>query len=115
MKTEAKPQPKKEKLGKLALLAAAGLFAGLANGLLRAGGGILVVFSLLRAFPEEISRRDAYATALCVMLPLSALSFFRYTLAGNPAISEFGAYLIPAILGGFAGGILLSRLKNRAL
>ncbi len=115
MKSHGIEKKKNERVGRILFLCATGLFAGFANGLLGAGGGILAAFGLLHEYSDELSRRDVYANALCVMLPLSALSFVRYTLAGNPAITEFGGYLLPAVLGGFLGGILLGRLKSSVL
>ena len=92
-----------------------GSLAGLCNGLLGAGGGILAVFGLLRSSEEELAPRDVYANALCVMLPLSLVSCLRYASAGNLSVEEFRPYLIPAIIGGIVGAILLGRLKNAAL
>ena len=93
-------------------LCAAGLLAGFVNGLLGAGGGIPVVFALSGLFGEECDRRELYANALCVMLPISAVSCLRYALAGNLQTEGFGVYVLPAILGGVAGGILLGRFRG---
>ena len=97
-------------------LATAGLLAGFANGLLGAGGGIIAVFAfahLLRGCEHE--RRDLYANALCVMLPISALSCVRYAMAGRLVTEGFGIYALPAILGGLLGALLLGRLGASAL
>ena len=109
-------QKEKESLTRVARLTFIGLLAGLANGLLGAGGGILAVFGLLREHPKELSPKDAYASALTVMLPLSLLSFLRYLQAGSlsdtPSLTP---YLLPALAGGAAGALLLGRLGNRSL
>jgi len=97
-------------------VAAAGLLAGIANGLLGAGGGIVAVFAFsyfLRS--GEYERRDLYANALCVMLPISAVSCIRYALAGHLVSEGFGVYALPAVLGGLLGGILLGRLRASLL
>ena len=92
-------------------LATAGFLAGFANGLLGAGGGIIAVFALAYVLRgEELERRDLYANALCVMLPISAVSCVRYAIAGNLVTEGFGVYALPAILGGVVGGVLLGRL-----
>ena len=102
--------------GSWLLLIAAGVAAGFLNGLLGAGGGILVVFFLSWLLSDILTdRRDLYANALCVMLPISAISCFRYARAGNMPLDGFGVYALPAILGGFLGGILLGRLRATIL
>lgn len=90
-----------------------GLLAGFVNGLLGAGGGIPVVFALSAILREELSdRRELYANALCVMLPISAVSCVRYALAGNLRTDGFGVYVLPALLGGLVGGVLLGKIRG---
>lgn len=97
-------------------LAVAGLLAGFANGLLGAGGGIIAVFAFAHLLHgRAVERRDLYANALCVMLPISALSCVRYALAGHLVTEGFGIYALPAILGGLLGALLLGRLGASAL
>lgn len=97
-------------------VAGAGLLAGIANGLLGAGGGIIAVFALAHFLRSgEYERRDLYANALCVMLPISAVSCLRYAAAGHLVTEGFGIYALPAVAGGVVGGILLGRLRASAL
>ncbi len=97
-------------------LIAVGLLAGFLNGLLGAGGGIPIVFFLSWLLGDRLKdRRDLYANALCVMLPISAVSCLRYALAGHLQIDGFGVYALPAIAGGIVGGILLGRLRASVL
>ncbi|MBO5938355.1 MAG: TSUP family transporter [Clostridia bacterium] len=92
-------------------LMGAGLLAGFANGLLGAGGGIIAVFAFAHFLRgEEYERRDLYANALCVMLPISAVSCIRYSLHGHLVTEGFGALVLPAIAGGVLGGLLLGKL-----
>ena len=94
------------------VLALFGFLGGFANGLLGAGGGIVIVLSLTKLMTSaEIEQRDLYANALCIMLPISVLSCARYALAGNLSTEGFGVYVLPAIGGGVLGGVLLSRLN----
>lgn len=89
-----------------------GFTAGIANGLLGAGGGIIIVYALNHALGDELSdRRDVFANALCVMLPVAAVSCISYAIAGNLSVSGVGVYAIPAILGGAAGGFILGRIN----
>ena len=59
------------------LLVLGGILSGFVNGLLGAGGGIIIVFILSKLLKESDSR-DVFANAICVMLPLSALSCLIY-------------------------------------
>ncbi len=94
------------------LLMLFGFASGVVNGLLGAGGGILVVYALNYALKgSDIDSRDIYANALCVMLPISAVSCVRYAFSGNLHTDGFSFYAIPAIAGGIVGGFLLSKLN----
>lgn len=120
------------------LWAVAGVGAGVLNGLLGAAGGILLV-TLLPRLPlprllagetggHELAaerrtadrrlpdRRDAMATALCVMLPVSAASFVMYALRGvRVDVPLVTAVLLPAAVGGVVGAYLLGRVPREAL
>lgn len=94
------------------ILTLTGVVAGFANGLLGAGGGILIVFgisSLLKDDPD--GSRDVFANALAVMMPISVVSVISYLLSGRMFGESFNIYLIPTILGGLVGGFLLDRLR----
>lgn len=93
-----------------------GVLAGFVNGLLGAGGGILIVFALASrlGYGEENSR-DLYANALCVMFPISVLSCIRYARAGHLSLEGFGIYALPAVIGGVVGGILLGKVRGSVL
>ena len=93
-------------------LALLGLAAGFANGLLGAGGGILIVFGLSPLLSSDLNgSRDVFANALAVMLPISVVSVISYMLKGRFDTDAFGLYVIPAVIGGFTGAILLDKLK----
>lgn len=105
---------------KVAIVAIGGLLAGLCNGLLGAGGGIVVVLALSAALPDdEDSRRSLYANALCVMLPLSLLTLATYALGGNVPDGFLGAdyvsILVGAAIGGLLGALITDKLSSRAL
>ncbi len=93
-----------------------GFLAGIANGLLGAGGGIIAIYALSYALKDsDAEKKDIFANALCVMLPLSAVSCITYAISGNLSISGLGLYALPAILGGVTGGFLLHKIKTSAL
>ena len=111
---------KRHRLYPVLLLLTLGVSAGFINGLLGTGGGILLVLAFSRAAERSdsertvslpLTRRDAYANALCVMLPISLFSALRYIRAGAIDPIAFSPFIPPSILGGLLGGILLDRLK----
>lgn len=89
-----------------------GLFAGFLNGLLGAGGGILIVFGLNQLLGKSLADpRSVFASAIAVMLPLSLLSVIQYFRHGSLEINNLGWLILPAIAGGTVGGLLLRRLS----
>ena len=105
----------KKKLGsnaKFTLLALGGLAGGLANGLLGAGGGIIMTFVLEKAMEDEIERRDIFANVIAATLPISLLSTAIYAGKGNISTERFSVFVIPAIVGGLVGAFLLSRIST---
>ncbi len=110
------------------LCALLGFGAGVLNGLLGAAGGILLVAALPRLTPPASlyppaqslgiahDRRDILATALSVMLPVSAVSGIFYWAGGiRPSPVLLLALTIPAAAGGLLGAMLLSRLSCEGL
>lgn len=91
-----------------------GALAGFLNGLLGTGGGIAIVYVMRRYYARHASDesdRDAYATALSVMLPISVFSVVHYIRADALDLASFAPMLLPTIAGGVLGGILLDKLK----
>ena len=92
-----------------------GIAAGTINGLLGAGGGIIVILTLgalaRRTGTSAASARDIPAASLLAMLPVSVLSAARYAAAGRLEVASFAPLLLPTLIGGVVGGILLDRLK----
>ncbi len=107
----------------LLLISLAGLAAGLLNGLLGAAGGILLVAILPRLTPPSTcapqhppDRRDTLATALSVMLPVSAVSGLFYWLGGiRPSPALLLALVLPAAAGGLLGAKILARIPAHLL
>lgn len=87
--------------------------AGFINGFLGGGGGIVIVAVLLAVM--RLDQKRAQATALLVILPLTAVSAIVYLVKGNVD----WLYTLWASLGVTAGGALgatlLSRLKGNAV
>ena len=97
-------------------LSLAGLLAGVLNGLLGAGGGIIIVFAVSRLLTDiDKDKNGAFAMALCVMLPVSALSCAIYAMRGHMSLDGFGVFILPAVIGGAVGGALLGRIRSDLL
>ncbi len=96
----------------LPLLILGGALAGLLNGLLGAGGGVAAVFVLKRALVGKTEdSRDVFAHTVAVILPLCAFSLLNYAMRGAASLEGASFFILPAIIGGAAGGFLLDRLK----
>lgn len=91
----------------------AGLMTGLCNGLLGAGGGMIAVVALERLC--GLPTKEAHATAISVILPLSAVSGAIYLWQGQAPWSLL-LWVAPALtLGGFLGAKLTGRLPDKLL
>ena len=96
-------------------LAVGGLFAGFANGLLGAGGGIITVYLLSSLLKDRVSSRDIFANSLCVLFPVSLVSCLVYFSRGGIEVPSLGLFLLPAVVGGVVGGFALSRINTAFL
>ena len=96
---------------RLGLLTA--LVAGLINGLLGTGGGMVMVLALGRLYPGEEKRVLAISTA-CVFV-FSILSIILYTISGRMREVRLLPTILPSLLGGLLGALLLGRLRGEAV
>lgn len=93
-----------------------GLLCGFLNALLGAGGGIPLVFGMQRIFRNNTANgRSFFTTTLAVMLPLSLFSYLQYQKSGHVPPTPPLSLLLPAVLGGAVGALLLSRLQVKLL
>lgn len=93
-------------------LVVSGLAIGLINALFGAGGGLVAVAFLLKM---GLTQKQAQATALCIILPLSVISSFVYMKKGYVAFQDAKLYLPYALIGAAVGTTVLSRLNNGIL
>lgn len=84
--------------------------AGAINGIMGSGGGIIVVILLLTAFC--LTQKQAQATALFVILPLSVVSAIVYIVKGSVPLWNTIYVTIGVIVGGVVGALLLSKIPN---
>ena len=88
------------------LPAATGFCAGILNGLFGSGGGIIAVPLLGKT---GLSQKESQATALFMMLCLSAVSAFLYYRSGELSFAE-GAVFVP---GGIVGAVFASAVFRK--
>ena len=105
-----KKENKKKKHGMS--LSLGGLAAGLINGLLGSGGGMIAVPVLERS---EVEASCAHATSVAVMLPLSAVSAMFYLRQGSVTFADALPYIPGGVIGALLGVLLLRRIKPALL
>jgi len=94
------------------LSVAGGALVGVLNGMLGAGGGMLVV-PMLKKFGLEQTK--SHATAVAVIFPLSVVSAAAYLLLGHFDLGQAAGYLLPGAAGALAGGLLLAKIPAKWL
>lgn len=93
-------------------LALAGAAAGFVNGFLGGGGGVVVVMSLLAL--AGFKQKNAQATALLIILPLTIVSAVVYLIKGAVDWNVTLYASIGVFVGGVAGALLLNKIKGNA-
>lgn len=94
------------------IAAAGGLAAGVLNGLLGAGGGMIIV-PLLRK--SGLEPAHAHATSISVILPICLLSSYFYLTQERVRLNEALPYLPWGVAGALLGGWLLPRINKKWL
>jgi len=89
-----------------------GVFVGIMNGLLGAGGGMLAV-PLLKKF--GLDQTQAHATSIAIILPLSVVSTAAYLYLGRFELADAWIFLLPGIVGALAGALLLAKIPQHWL
>lgn len=90
-----------------------GLITGICNGLLGAGGGMLAVAALEGLC--GLSEKEAHATALAIMLPLTGVASAVYAMQGAIPWQAL-AFVAPGLAAGSAlGARLTGKLSDKAL
>ena len=86
-----------------------GLGAGVINGLLGAGGGMVAV-PLLSAM--GVRGKRSHATALMVIVPLSAVSAVLYLVQGRVGFADALPWLPGSLLGAYLGSRLMPKIAT---
>ena len=92
----------------------AGLIAGMLNGFLGSGGGIILIFIMGVLLPKRESK-DIFATAVLSILPMSAVSAYFYHRGGGVDLTEYAPYYSSALFGGVLGAVLLDKIPTALL
>ena len=90
-----------------------GSLAGLANGLFGGGGGMIVVPMLI--FLMKYKEKQAHATAIMIILPLSVTSGLLYSSFGFVDLSVLLPTMFGVIAGGVVGAIVLKKINSTVL
>ena len=97
----------------LSLCGISAFFAGIVNGLIGTGGGIIMLLILYRIYKSD--RKAAHASVVAVTLPMTVLSAALYLFRQPDVFSLALPYLPAALVGGFAGALLLGRAKPKTV
>ncbi len=103
----------KKSIFELALLVAGGVASGIINGLLGTGGGIVLVFLLGYLMKKErgYNTRDVFATVIAAILPMSLVSAILYLQSGSFDTGDVMPYILPGMIGGVVGALLLDKIN----
>ena len=93
--------------------ALSGAAVGLINGLLGAGGGMVLVPLLVGWCGLE--DKKAFATAISIILPLSLTSIAVFAMRESLPLGEAWPYLLGGAIGGGLGGLLFKKMTANAL
>ena len=104
-RTRARPQK--------TALALLGLGAGVLNGFLGTGGGMVLSVGLRALAPGE--DRESLATATASVMFLSLLSTILYLIDGRIGSADILPVIFPALLGGALGALMLGKLRHEVI
>ena len=90
-----------------------GTLAGGLNGFLGTGGGMVLAIGLRAAYPGEDGENMATATASVMVL--SVLSTILYLMGGRIGSADILPVILPALLGGSLGSLLLGKLRHEVI
>lgn len=89
-----------------------GLAAGIISGLLGAGGGLIVVPSLIKL---GLKQKYAHAASVCIMLPICIVGAFMYIKSGVVSATQAVGYIVPGVAGAVSGSLMLSKINHNIL
>lgn len=96
---------KQEKL----LCYVAGLFSGILNGLLGAGGGMIIVPALQKC---KVKTKISHATSVAIIFSICLVSAALYVINAKVEIKTAGPYLLWGLSGSIIGSWFLTKIKD---
>lgn len=90
-----------------------GTLIGMINGFFGGGGGMIVVPLLNKVFGME--QKQAQATALFVILPISIASTIVYFCFNSISFASGWPVILGIVAGGAVGATLLNKLNNKVV
>jgi uncharacterized membrane protein YfcA len=87
-------------------------FAGIINSALGAAGGMIIV-PVLKKYGLE--QKQAHATCLCIVLPMTAVSSCLYIFGGHVSFEFAIPYIVYGILGAFLGTFVFRKINSAVL
>ena len=94
-------------------LVAIGLAGGLLSGLLGVGGGVVMVPLLV--LWAGYDQRDAHATSIGAIIPISIAGILTFGIAGRVHWLDAAALAVGAVVGARVGAAWLARIDERLL
>lgn len=96
---------------------AAASLAGMLNGFLGAGSGVVLMFAIaaLNADKGGEAARNNFATVIASVLPVSVVSTIIYMKNGALNEDIMGRFALPAVFGGVVGAFLTDKLDTKIL
>ena len=94
----------------IAIAIVGGIFVGFLSGFFGGGGGMIVV--PLLTFALGLNEKQAHATAIATILPISIASAIVYIVNKSVNFADLGFATIGFVLGGAVGALLLKKIKN---
>ena len=89
-----------------------GLIIGLVNALFGAGGGIIAV-NLIKNLGAD--QKEASATTLAIMLPLSVVTAIIYLSKGFMTFKDPLPFILPGFIGALIGSMIFKKCNNKFL
>lgn len=89
------------------------VMSGWLNGFLGGGGGVLTVTLLLTVY--QLQQKQSQATAMAIILPVTAVSALVYILKNQIPWQTLGFVSLGVAIGGVVGALLLNKLKGNVV
>ncbi len=103
----------KKKVKQRIYCALVGVITGFVNGFWGGGGGMICVPLLEKLC--KISEKEAHATSLCIILPLSICSSFVYVYKNDIDFYCLLMISMGSVIGGYFGAKFLAKINKKVL